>query len=81
MAAVVPVGIEPRGVGVNVSTNRIYVCNNGGFAVSVIDGASDTVVETVPVGIALTTVALHPGTDRVYVAVGGQNEVAVIARD
>ena len=35
---------------VNPNTNRIYVTNDGSNNVSVIDGASNTVVATVAVG-------------------------------
>ena len=35
---------------VNPGTNRIYVTNGGGNNISVIDGASNTVVATVAVG-------------------------------
>ena len=42
--ATIPVGTVPVGVGVNSTTNRIYVANNGSDTVSVIDGATNAVV-------------------------------------
>ena len=44
-------GSEPEGVAVNPTTNRIYVANYDSNNVSVIDGASNTVVATVAVGV------------------------------
>jgi YVTN family beta-propeller protein len=41
------VGARPLGVAVNPETNRIYVANSGDDTVSVIDGATDTVIATV----------------------------------
>ncbi len=47
---VVSVGTAPSGVGINPTTNKVYVANKGGNTVSVIDGASNTVAATVSVG-------------------------------
>ena len=53
---------------VNPNTNRIYVANYGSNNVSVIDGASNTVVATVAVGSDPDGVAVNPNTNRIYVA-------------
>ena len=63
---------------VNASTNRIYVANNDSNNVSVIDGASNTVVATVAVGHCPTGVAVNPNTNRIYVANHDDNNVSVI---
>ena len=53
---------------VNPTTNRIYVANETSNNVSVIDGATNTVVATVTVGVAPSGVAVNPTTNRIYVA-------------
>ena len=53
---------------VNPNTNRIYVANHDSNNVSVIDGASNTVVATVAVGTGPYGVAVNPNTNRIYVA-------------
>jgi len=76
--ATVPVGTFPQGVGVNPTTNRIYVANQGGNTVSVIDGTSNTVIATVPVGNSPGYVDVNPTTNYIYVANYSGNTVAVI---
>src|SRR5258706_201998 len=66
--ATVPVGSGPDGVGVNATTNRIYVANFGGSSVSVIDGATNTVFATVGVGNNPEGVSVNETTNRIYVA-------------
>ena len=60
----VPVGDQPRGVGVNPNGPSVFVANLGSNNVSVIDIATDTVVATVPVGSVPTGVAVHPDGSR-----------------
>ena len=43
-----PSGVNPGAVSVNENTNRIYVAN-ANHTVSVVDGATDTLVTTIPV--------------------------------
>ena len=66
-----PGGGTPAGVAVNPTTNRIYVANQWSNNVSVIDGATNTVVATVPVGTCPEDVAVNPSTNRIYVANSG----------
>jgi YVTN family beta-propeller protein len=68
----------PYGVAANPTTNRIYVTNPGGDSVSVIDGATNTVLATVPVGIDPESVAANPSTNRIYVANRYTGKVSVI---
>ena len=63
---------------VNPNTNRIYVTNDSSDNVSVIDGASNTVVATVAVGSYPHGVAVNPNTNRIYVANSVSNNVSVI---
>jgi len=68
----IPVSGYPDGIAVNPGTNRIYVAvtppNNGTPEVNVIDGASNTVIDTIstPKGAWLT--AVNIATNRVYAA-------------
>ncbi len=64
---------------VNPITNRIYVANNGGGRVSVIDGAENTVIDTVGVGNDPWGVAVNPVTNLVYVANSLDGTVSVIS--
>ena len=70
-------GSRPYGVTVNSVTNRIYVpnkcgndpsCLNRSGTVTVIDGASNTVITTVPVGSAPLQAVVNSTTNQIYVA-------------
>lgn len=74
----VKVGDGPRGLAANPATNRIYVANENGDSVSVIDGGSDTVIATVPVGDLPSGVAVNPDTNRIHVTSLSEDKVYVI---
>jgi len=76
----VPVGKSPDFVAVNSVTNRIYVSNSGDGTVSVVDGATNTVIATITVGGQPLGIAVNPGTNMVYVALfaGLDSKVDVI---
>ncbi len=76
VVATIAVGNSPHGVGVNPSTDRIYV--QGGGNVSVIDGASNAVIATVRVGLEAYGVGVNPTTNRIYVANYSDVTVSVI---
>src|SRR3972149_2195194 len=76
--ATVPVGFSPEGVGVNPTTDRVYVSNVLSATVSVIDGATNTVIATVPVGRLPWAVGVNPTTGRVYVANRLDDTVSVV---
>ena len=65
----------------NPNNDRVYVPNNEDGTVSVIDGATNTVIATVAVGSAGSTghVGVNLNNDRVYVAIAGDDTVYVIA--
>ena len=65
---------------VNPNTNRIYVANWISDNVSVIDGASNTVVASVAVGSYPESVAVNPNTNRIYVT-DSNDGVSVIDGD
>ena len=52
--------------------------NSKGNNVSVINGATDTVIKTVPVGSYPRAVGVNPTTGKVYVANMGRDTVSVI---
>src|SRR5205823_4878474 len=61
------VGLGPYGVAVNPMTNRVYVTNFVLGLVTVIDGATDGVVDFVLVGLGPTGITANPLTNRIYV--------------
>lgn len=87
-------GADPHGLGVAVNemTNRIYVANyqdpGTGTTVSVIDGATNTEIDTdgnpgngltrINVGTAPAGITVNPITNRVYVSTSSSNVVKVI---
>jgi len=78
VTATISVGSNPAGVGVNSSTNHIYVANLNDRTVSVIDGAANTVISTISVGYNPNGVGVNSSTNRIYVANGNSNTVSVI---
>ncbi|MEX6702938.1 hypothetical protein ABS315_25640 [Peribacillus frigoritolerans] len=50
----------------NPNTNRIYVANDFSNNVSVIDGATNTVIATVGVGGVPRGVVVNPNTNAIY---------------
>jgi YVTN family beta-propeller protein len=74
----IPVGLVPKFVAVNETTNVIYVSNLIGNSVSVIDGAAGTVTATIPVGVGPEVIDVNSITNTVYVANLEGNSVSVI---
>ena len=75
--ATIPVGFDfPLGLAVDSVSNRIYVaggtcCSGGpGGAVSVIDGATHTLLATIPVTAGALYAAVNPLANRLYVTHG-----------
>ncbi len=70
--ATIPVGPSPYGVGVDSTTNRVYVANSAGTSnsssISVIDGKTNIVTATVPAPAWAIDVTANPWTRLVYVA-------------
>ncbi len=77
VTATVAAGSGPFAVAVNPATNKIYVANNGGTTVTVIDGATNTTA-TVTAGSSPYAVAVNPVTNKIYVANSGSANVTVI---
>jgi YVTN family beta-propeller protein len=74
----IPVGNAPDGVAVDPATNTIYVTNQDGSSVSVLNGKTGTVTATVGVGSSPEGIAVDPATHTVYVANEGSDSVSVI---
>ena len=71
-------GSGPEGIAVNPTTNRVYVANTSDSSVTVIDGATDTVLATVRTGSYCQAVAVNPTTNKIYVANNYAHSVTVI---
>ena len=61
--------------------NIIYVTNIGDNTVSVINGNTNTMVQTIPVGYGPVGIGVNPTTNAIYVANFGSNTVSVINGD
>jgi len=77
----VNVGPGPMNVVVDPTTNNIYVTNNGGDTLSVIQPQTPTTlaVTTVPVGFEPVGVAINPLNDEILVANSGSGTVSVLS--
>ena len=81
MVTAIP-GSGPRGMGINIVTNRIYAANEGNNTIQVINGADNSVITTVPVGAGIGidrgSVAVNPLTNKIYVVSQTTNTISVI---
>jgi YVTN family beta-propeller protein len=76
----VAVGQTPYGVDVNPVTQKAYVANVEGDAISVIDLTTNAVIATIPLeaGSKPLQVAVNPDTNKVYVTLHGKSQLVVI---
>jgi YVTN family beta-propeller protein len=72
----IPVGSQPFGVA--AVGDLLYVANNGGSTVSVIDTATNTVTGSISVGSGPAEIAADPAAGRAYVANFNSNTVSVV---
>jgi YVTN family beta-propeller protein len=68
----------PEDVTVNPATNRVYVANYLTNSVSVLDGATNTVISNVGVGANPIGLEVNPATNRIYVSSLTSSSVSVI---
>jgi len=73
------VGTSPQGVAVDEGDDTVYVTNQTGNTVSVINGRTRTVAGTITVGSGPVGVAVDQGDDTIYVANLFSNNVSVIS--
>jgi YVTN family beta-propeller protein len=74
----VSVGDDPVAIAFNPANNRVYVANNRGGTVSVLDGRTDAVVATLNVGKLPYAIAANPGENKVYVSNTFSNLLTII---
>jgi len=79
----IAVGVNPAGIGVDTSTNTVYVSNyglNGTFpsTVSVINGSTNSLTGTITVGVNPAGVGANSVTHRIYIANYNSSNVSVI---
>ncbi len=67
-SATVATGSTPQAVAVNPVSNRIYVVNQNSNSVTVIDGASNSIIANVGVGASPYAVAINAVTNKIYIA-------------
>jgi len=73
-------GTGPKGIAVNVTTNKIYVANTVSGDVSVIDGATNSVMATIkdPLAEVPVAVGINPVLNRIYIVNSGSNNLTVV---
>jgi YVTN family beta-propeller protein len=74
----IPVGSQPTYLATDEKTNRVYVSNQADDTVSVIDGATNTVLHTVRVGHNPNGVAVNPKTNTIYVTNLSSGSLSII---
>ena len=74
----VKVGHNPFDVGVNLTTNTLYVANQKDDTVSVIDGPTSALVATIPVGSQPSSLAVNELANRVYVYNANDSSVSFV---
>ena len=67
-----------QGIAVDAGLNRVFVTNGDDGTLSIIDGATRTVLATPSVGRGPAGVAVDPSSHRVFVANTGDGDVAVL---
>jgi YVTN family beta-propeller protein len=74
----IPVGDYPWGLVYNSTNNKVYCANDFSYDVTVINGATNSVITTIPVGDGPDAFAWNPIQNRTYVANYWSNTVSVI---
>lgn len=69
---------DARNVAVNPTASRVYVTNGPLNTVTVIDAATNAILQTIPVGTSAGGIDVDPAANKVYVANGNSNNVSVI---
>ncbi|MFN8483645.1 MAG: kelch repeat-containing protein [Anaerolineae bacterium] len=69
---------DSDGIAVNEATGRVYVTQPAGGMLTVIDGATDTMLTTVPVGKGAGRIAVNPMTNTIYVTNSAEGTLTVV---
>lgn len=77
VAKTIPVGANPVGAWPGAN-NKMYVDNEDGKSISVIDVATLAVTETINLGFTPGYVAYHPTRNELWVSMAGENRVAIL---
>jgi YVTN family beta-propeller protein len=77
----IKVGWNPSDIAVNPETNMIYVIYSSSTAVSVIDGNTDSIINTIALGSLLSDVDVNPLTNTIYLISRNDDSDSVIAID
>jgi YVTN family beta-propeller protein len=78
VAQVLPTRTGYFGVAANSSTNRVYIANQAGKDLTVLNAADNTVITTIPLGFMPHAMAANPQSNRIYVIAAGENKLYVI---
>lgn len=73
-----PEGSKPMGIELSPDQQRLYVANGRGKTVSVIDVATDSILQSVEVGVRPWGIALTGDGRKLYSANGPSNDVSVV---
>jgi len=76
--ASIPVGAYPTFIIASADESRVYVANNTGNSVSVINAVTNAVTNTIPVGTAPSFITLSPDDKRLFVSNSVSNNISVI---
>lgn len=79
LSSTISLGTYPQGIAFSPSGAFAYAANYGGNTISVINTATNTVVDTVPVGIEPEYVAFNPSGTLAYVTNQGSGTVSVLS--
>ncbi len=74
----ISVGASPNGIAVNPVTHRVYVANQTGGTLSIIDGENFSLVATPTLGTNPTGVGVQGQLNRIYVSNLSNNNVSVV---
>ena len=67
-------GWSPLGVAYDSANGNIYVANQYSNTVSIIDGSTNTVIDTIPVGLQPAAVAFDSANDYTSASVQSQQQ-------
>ena len=74
----IPTGDGPEGLAFDSGETKLYVCNQEGSSVTVIDLASLSVIDEIFTQRGPTEIAVHPTNDKIYVTNFLSNSISVI---